>query len=425
MKVIVEPSAALPLVSMTLAFRAGSGHDPVGKEGLARVTARMLRRGGGGLTPSAIEESVDRLGGSFSADAGFGWTAVGAEVLGRNAESMAELVARVVAKPAFDEGELGKLRREIEASIVESRDSDPTLAARALRREVFPRHAYGRRVGGYVPTVQSLTPEDARAHHARHFCRENAVIVVSGDVTKKRARALAEALVEHLPEGERSKDVVTEPEARTGRHLVFVDKPDRTQMQMLIGTLGAHPHDEDLTALQVATAILGGTFSARMMQEVRVKRGWSYGAYARAGLDQHREMFTMQAAPGSNDAAGCLSLLVELLEQWRQDGVTAEELSFTKKYLRRSHVFEIDTASKRAQQKLDTELHGLPADYHTHYTDRVKAVDVRSANEAIAKRIDPANLVIAVVGSHAETGAAIEAAVPGLTSRKVVPYDLE
>ncbi|RYE85613.1 MAG: insulinase family protein, partial [Myxococcales bacterium] len=423
MKVIMEPSAALPLVSMTLAFRAGSAHDPSGKEGLSRATARMLRRGGAGLSPSQIEESVDRLGGSFSADSGFGWTAVGAEVLGRNAEAMAELVSKVIARPDFDENELGKLRREIEAGIVESRDSDATLAARALRREVFPDHAYGRRVGGYVPTVQSLTPDDARDHHSRHFNRANAVVVVSGDVTKKRARALAEQLIEHLPEGKASPDPIPEATARPGRHLVFVDKPDRTQMQMLIGTIGAHPDDEDLTALQVATAVLGGTFSARMMQEVRVQRGWSYGAYARVGLDRHREMFTMQAAPGSSDAAPCAALLVELLEKWRADGVTSDELSFTKKYLRRSHVFDIDTAAKRAQQKLDVELHGLPSDYHSGYTDRVKAVSVRDAAEAIARRVDPQSLVIAVVGSHAESGAAIEKAIPGLTSSTVVPYD--
>jgi len=424
-KILVEPSAAIPLVSMSLGFLAGASHDPAGKEGLARVTTRMLRRGGAGMTSQQIEESIDLLGGELSADAGFGWTVVGADVLARNALPLAELLGKLIASPTFDGAELGKLKREIEAQISESRDNDQTLAGRALRREVFQKHPYGRRVGGYIPSVRSLTPDDARAHHQRVFCRENALVVFSGDVTKKHARELAAALTAHLPQGQRSADPVDEPLPRKGRHLVFVDKPDRTQTQMYLGTLGAHPHDDDLTPLQVGTAVLGGTFTSRLMQEVRVERGWSYGAYARLGLDRHRELFTLWAAPAADDAPGCLSLLVELLEGWCNDGVTTEELSFVKRYLRRSNVFEIDTAHKRAQQKIEAALHGLPEGYHDGYTERVKVVTTRQANRAIQRRIDPANFVVAVVGNHAEIGAKIEAAIPGLTSKVVVPYDLE
>lgn len=425
MKVIVEESAALPLVSMTVAFKAGSAHDPVGKEGLARASSRMIRRGGAGMTPVQIEEAIDRLGGDFSADVGFGWTAVSADVLGRNAETMAELVGKLVAGPAFEPTELDKLKREIEAEIVETRDNDRTLAGRALRREIFQNHPYARRVGGYLPTLATLTDQDARTHHGRVFTRSNAIVVFSGDVNKRRARDLAGLLTAGLPDGKAPGDPIPEPTARPGRHLVFVDKPDRTQTQMYVGALGAHPHDDDLTPFQVATAVLGGTFTARMMQQVRVQRGWSYGAYARLGLERHREMFTMWAAPAATDAPACLALLLELLEGWRATGVSDDELSFTKRYLRRSHVFEIDTAQKRAQQRLEAELLDLPAGYHEGYTERVRAVSRRQADRAVAQHIDPQNLVIAVVGSHDEIGAKIEAAIPGLTSKTVVPYDLE
>lgn len=425
MKRIIETSAAVPLVSMSLVFRSGSTLDPAGKEGLARATGRMLRRGGAGMTSQQLEETFNALGAEFSADVGFGWTAVGTSVLSRNAEAMAELVGRLVAEPAVDEIELGKLRREIEAELIESRDSDQILASRALRREIFGAHRHARRVGGYIPTVRSLTPEDIRDHHRQVFCKKNAFLVFSGDLSDRRARHLAELLTARLPEGVRPADPTGEPEPRPGRHLIFVDKPDRTQTQMYLGTLGAHPHDDDLTPLQVATSVLGGTFTARMMQEVRVQRGWSYGAYARLGLDRHRETFSMWAAPAASDAPGCLSLLLSLLEAWHKDGVEAEELSFMKRYLRRSHVFEIDTAQKRAQQRLSTEVYDLPEGYHETYTDRIKAVTRKQANRAIQERLDPGNLVIAVVGSHKELGAAVEGAIPGLSSSKVVPYDIE
>lgn len=425
MKIIVEESAAVPLVNMSLAFRAGSLLDPQGQEGLARLAGRMLRRGGGGLSAQQIEEAIDLLGAELSVDTSFGWTAVSVSVLSRNAEPMAELLGKLVAGPSFDGIELGKLQREIEAEIVESRDNDQILASRALRREVFGSHPFSRRIGGYLSTVSTIQPEQARNHHKRVFCKANALMVFSGNVDKKRARALAAAATAGLPEGEPVKDRCSEPTSRPGRHLVFVDKPDRTQTQMYLGTLGAHPHDDDLTALQVATSALGGTFTARLMQEVRVKRGWSYGAYARVGLDRHRELFSLWAAPAAGDAPACLGLLIELLEQWHQEGVEKEELAFVKRYLSRSHVFDIDTAQKRAQQRMTAELYDLPEGYHEGYVERIKAVSRKAANKAIQGRINPKNLVIAVVGSHAELGAVVEQAIPGLTSTTIVPYDLE
>ncbi|MCS6900654.1 MAG: pitrilysin family protein [Myxococcales bacterium] len=425
MKRIVETSTAVPLVSMSLVFRSGSALDPPGKEGLARVTGRMLRRGGAGKTAQQIEEAIDTLGGEFSSEVNFGWTAVGASVLSRNAEAMAELIGALVAEPSFDEIELGKLQREIEAELIESRDSDSVLASRALRREVFGSHRYGRRVSGYIPTLRALTPEDVRQYHRNVFCKKNAFLVFSGDLSDRRARHLAELLTLRLPEGAGIPDPVGEPEVRPGRHLVLVDKPERTQTQMYLGTLGSHPRDDDLIPLQVATSVLGGTFNARMMQEVRVQRGWSYGAYARLGLDRHRELFSMWAAPAAGDAPGCLALLLSLLVRWHQDGVEAKELSFTKNYLRRSYVFDLDTAQKRAQQRISAEVYDLPKGYHETYTDHIKAVTRKQVNQAIQGRINPNNLVIAVVGSHKELGAALEQAIPDLSSSKVVPYDLE
>ena len=161
------------------------------------------------------------------------------------------------------------------------------------------------------------------------------------------------------------------------------------------------------------------------MREVRSKRGWSYGAGSRLSLDRRREAFTIWTAPAAADAAACLALELELLGTWRDDGVTDEELAFTQSYLARSHVFDIDTASKRAQHKVEAIVLELPAGYHEGYVASVKAVTKATADAAVRNRISPSDLVIAVVGTHAEMGAALEAAIPGLSRSEVVPFDLE
>ena len=423
--VFVESSDALPIVSVLVAFRSGSAFDPAGREGLARIAARMLRRGAAGLSSQVIEETIDSLGGELAADASPSALTVHFEVIRRNLEPFVDLVSTLLSKPSFDEAELGRLLRESEAELIEARDSDRGLASRAFRRTLFAGHLYGRRVSGSIPSLRAIVRDDVAAFNARHYTRANAVVAISGDIDESEGQALAARLLAGLPLGERVADPVPPPERKPGRHLVFVDKADRTQTQMVIGGLGTDANDADHIPLVVSNNVFGGTFTSRLMQEVRAKRGWSYGASSRVGFDRQRDAFTMWTAPKATDAAACLSLELELLHTWRDAGVTQDELSFVQRYLVRSHAFEIDTARKRVHQRLESELFGLPEGYHEKYLANVEAVTVESANAAVQARISEDDLVIGVVGTHSEIGEAVTKAIPNLTSVTVAPYDLE
>ncbi len=423
--VYVEPSDALPIVSVAVTFRSGAAFDPEGREGLARVVARMLRRGAEGYTAQQIEETIDTLGGEMAADTSVSATTVHFEVIRRSLDPMVDLIATMLARPTFDERELGRLLRESEAELVEARDNDRGLASRAFRRTLFAGHPYGRRISGHIATLRSIGEGDVRAAYAKTFNRANALVAISGDVTEAEGRAVAERLLHGLPAGERVADPVKPPTARRGRHLVFVDKPERTQTQMVIGGLGTDAHDPDHTALFVANTAFGGTFTSRLMQEVRAKRGWSYGASSRVGFDRQRDAFTMWTAPSAGDAPACLALELDLLHALREDGVTEEELEFVKRYLVRSHAFDTDTARKRVHQKLESDLYALPEGYHERYVEHVLAVDRAAAHAAVRARLSEDDLVIGVVGTHAEIGDAIAKAIPRLDSVTVAPFDLE
>lgn len=425
MKVYVEPNHELPIISFSLAFRVGSVCDPPGKEGLARATARLLRRGAAGMGAFEVEAALDALGGEMTNDVGLSLTTFGFEIIARNVEPFVDKAAAILAGPSFDAAELGRLLRETEGELVEARDNDRGLAYRALRRALFAGHPYARRGAGTPASLRSITRDDVEAFYKRHYNRENALVAVSGDVDEARGSELAARLVAALPEGPATPDPVPEPEARPGRHLVFVDKPERTQTQLYVGSLGTHPEDEDHLALHVTATAFGGTFTARLMNEVRSKRGWSYGAYARLPIERHRETFTMWTAPADKDAAACLELELKLLADWHSGGVTPRELSFVKNYLGRSHVFEVDTASKRVHQRLEADAYGLPPGYHERYVERVKAVTKDEADEAVRRRLDPSRLVIALVGTHAALGATIEKAAGALDSCTVLPFDFE
>ncbi len=421
----VESSGALPLVSIVVSLRSGAIADPAGKDGLCRFTARMLRRGADGMSAQDIEATIDRLGAELSLDVGPSTLSFHGQVIRRNVQPFVELLARLLGKPTFDRDQIARLRRETTAELVEARDSDRALANIAFRRALFEGHPYARSAAGRISTVGTIEHADVIAAYEAHFTRGNLVVGFAGAVTEDEARTLGATLAGAVRPGPRLATDLPEPTPKRGRHLVFVDKPERTQTQTLIGSLGTWPHDPDHFPLVAATAVLGGTFTSRMMREIRSKRGWSYGTSARLSIERRRHAFTMSAAPGAADCAPCVELELQLLEEFVEKGITAEELSFIESYLVRSHAFEIDTAPKRLGQAMETELLELPSDYHTRYVDHVRAVTLEQANAAIQRRLSAKDVVISVVGTASESLKNVERRIFDLASTTVVPFDAD
>jgi zinc protease len=207
-----------------------------------------------------------------------------------------------------------------------------------------------------------------------------------------------------------------------GRRVVIVDKPARVHTQIYIGTLGTQARDSDHVPLFVANMVFGGTFTARLMREIRTVRGWSYGASSHLGLDRQRELWMMHTFPAASDTVACIDLQLRMLEELVSRGITAEELSLAQSYLAKSYAFEIDTASKRLGQRIDVEIFGLPRDYYTRYVERVRAVRLDEANAALRARLSTEDLAIVVVATASEVRDRL-AALPGVRSVEVVPYD--
>jgi zinc protease len=423
--VLVEASPALPIVSLTIAERTGATDDPVGREGLARLTGRLIRRTGAGLTTEELDERIDSLGAAFSVDVGHSAATFHGTVIARSLDQFADLVVDVLSKPSLAEEELGKLRRETLAELIDARDHDRDLGQKWFRRQLFEDHAYGRPVSGTATSIATVTHADVAAQFQRTVCAKNLVFAFAGAVDEEDARKIADRISSALPEGEPQTDTVPEPASKPGRRLVIVDKPERTQTQIFIGCLGTHPRDADHVSLHVGNTIFGGTFTARLMHEVRSKRGWSYGAYSNLPYDRHRRGFSLWTFPKAADAAPCITLEIELLNKWWESGVTAKELAWAQRYLMRSHAFAIDTAAKRVGQRLDEEVYGLPARYHEDYIEHVRAVTLDQVNTAIRARITPKDLVVTVVGTASEIESAVKAAIPDLAEEKTVAYDAD
>ena len=424
-KILVETSRELPLVSVSVALRTGAILDPPGVEGAMRFLARMMRRSAGGRSADANDRLIEGMGGSLGADVTQSTVVFQGAVIARSLDRFVDVLVDTIARPTLPDDELERLRRETEADLVESLDDDRGLARRWFRRRLFEGHPYSRSAGGTLAGVKAVTGDLLRELYRKAIVAENLVFAFSGDISEERAESVATTLSAAVGSGPAPVDTTGDPSVPPGRRLIFVDKPERTQTQILIGGLGSHPSDADHTSLVVANTAFGGTFTARLMQEVRVKRGWSYGAYSSLPYDRRRQAFSLWTFPKASDAPACIALELGMLRDFREKGVTAAEFGWARRYLVRSHAFAIDTAAKRIGLALDSELYGLPAGYHSRYLENLKAATLEQANQAVRERLSDENLLLSVVGTASTTLADVKNAIDNLGSAEVVRYDAE
>jgi zinc protease len=383
-----------------------------------------MRRTAGGVPLTEIERRLDRLGISLGADTSYSNVSMAAVVLKRSSEKCVSMLADTLGKPGLSDEEFSRLKRETLAEIVDGQDNDRGLASRALRRSLFANHPYGRSVGGTLSTIKSLKAEQARSLYKTLVRRDDLLIGISGDIEESDALKLAERLVESVAPSATSADDTEEPIPGQGRRLMFVNKPDRSQTQIYVGLQGSHPKDEDHLDLHVANTVFGGMFSSRLMQQIRVKRGWSYGAYSSLPLDRHRQAFTIWTFPKSEDAAACLKLELEMVDALVTKGVTEKELRSAKNMLTRSYAFLVDTAAKRLGLCMDEIMYDLPSGYYASYPKRIAATRLEDVNAALKRRLNPANLVVAIVGTNDRVLEEVQKVIPDAQT-EIIPFDTE
>ena len=420
--VLLEESRDLPLVNFELVLRTGATHEPLSKAGLARMTARMIRKGSTQVNHAALEEAIDRLGAQLSVQVAMSYVAFQGAVIARNIEPMFKLLGHLLRYPAFRVSDLQKLKREATSELIDMRDNDRALAFMHFRQALFGKHAYGRSTLGTESTLRAIGQKDIQRFHRKHYTTANLIVGLAGPLRRSEVARLLDIYFADLQPGRPLGSDIPEPKIAKGRRIFIVDKPERTQSQIVIGTLGTHFSDPDHDALQVANAAFGGTFTARLMREVRSKRGWSYGASSRLGHDRRRDAWWMWTFPELSNTIDCIRLQLELYDTLVRDGITKSELAFAKSYLINSYAFEWDTAAKRIDQRITLQVMGLPENYYANYLKRIRAVTLAQANAALKRRLSRDRLVVTVVS----TAKAIEndlRHLPGVSTLRVLPWN--
>lgn len=402
----------LPLVHITLQLAGGARLDR-DLPGLATFTAQMIREGAGTRDANTLQAELAYLGATLSAGADWDNTTVTLRVAKRNLEAALDLMADVVLRPQFPGADLTRQRDLRLASLLQQKDQPGALASLAFDQAIFPAgHPYNRSLGGDSASTAKLDSATVRAFHSGAYRPNRATFTVVGDISDTEARSLLQRRFgswrasgpERTP-----APVLVNPVRTSARRVILVDKPGAAQSVIRIGVPGIERTTPDYAAIMVMNTILGGSFSSRLMTNLRETKGYTYGA---------RSGFQFRPLPGAWTASADVrtnvtdSSLVEFFKEFnalRDATVDAAELERAKAYLALGVPGDFESTAQIAGQITSLSAFNLPLSYLQEYVEAVQKVTAADV-QRVARRLIPAdNATIVVVGDLAQIRAGIEA----------------
>jgi zinc protease len=424
-EVSFEEDRSLPIVFVNVAIKAGSVTDPDGQSGITNFMGEMLLRGTKSKSKAQIDLALDQMGANLSVEARAEALIIRGAVLSSQLKPFLALVKEIITEPSFPKQEIGKLRKEIISGILEELGEDSGLASRRFTTFLFQGHPYGKPVIGKTKDVEKFDREKILAQYNRLINERNILIVGQGDASGGEIKNWGTLIGKLRPTGNQPAiAVVAPPENAPTRRLQIIDKPERTQTQINIGQIGLLMTDPDYFPLYLGNyAFGGGSFSARLMVEIRVKRGWSYGAYSSFRQGLKPRSWSAHLFPAAKDSPAALAETLQLIEALQKDGITVAEFRFAQASLVNSSGFMYNTPQKRVENTLLERTLNLPKGFMQSYAKRLSSVTRDETNRALKSFLKPDKLAISVLGTASQLKAKLaEASHVPEKDIVVVPY---
>src|SRR5690606_12285466 len=392
---VEEPS--IPIVSMNVVWRGGASLDPAGKEGLAYLASATMDEGAGDLegkafqarlSDSAIQLGFDANRDSFSGDL---------KTLSENTEEAFRLFSLAITAPRFDPEPVERIRGQILASLNRKLSDPGSLASRAWFRLAFGDHPYSRPVEGTIETMSGISRDDLQGFAGTRLGRDNMLIGVVGDITAEQLAPPLDRSFGKLPLQADARAVSpTSPRDEAALEVIDWDIP---QSVVVFGGEGVTRDDPDYYAAYVFNYILGGgTFSSRLTEDIREKRGLVYSVYSYLYPLQSAGLMMGGLATGNASVAEALGLVTEVIEELRRDGVTEEELEAAKTYINGSFPLGLATNDRIAGILVSMQYSNLPISYLDERAALINAVTGEDIRRVAARLLDPEKLIVVVAG---------------------------
>jgi zinc protease len=389
-----EPS--VPLIALEFSFKGGANQDPVGKPGVAYMTAAALDEGAGDLDAKAFQARGERNAVEMSFRASRDELRGSLKVLSNRKDEGFDLLRLALTAPRFDQEPVERIRAQMLTALKRETTSPNEIGSRLWWRTAFPNHPYSLPTNGTLESVPAIVRDDLVGYVGRALARDNLKIGVVGDIDAKTLGEVLDRVFGSLPAKSELRDVPkAHPEAVGKRLEVELDVP---QTVVSFGGSGIARKDPDFIPAFIVNHILGGgSFSSRLYSEVREKRGLAYSVYSYLLPLDAAALFMGGTQTRADKAHEAVGLIEQEIKRLAENGPTFDELERAKSYIQGSYALNFDTSTKIAAQLVQLQVDDLGIDYWARRNGLIDAVTLNDVKR-VANRLLNGGVLFTVVG---------------------------
>lgn len=401
----------IPIIAVEYEFTGGALHDPKGKEGLSYLVSGLLNEGAGELDALSFQKRLEDLAMRMGFDARHDMFQGSLMTLTENADDAFDLLRLALLEPRFDVDAIERVRGQIETILQGELERPNVVALRAWYRRAFDGLSYGRPSKGTLESIGKISAKDLRQFTKRSFARDNLIISVVGDINAANLGPLLDKTFGALPEKADLRDI-PDGSVVVNNDVEFVEMAV-PQSVAIFGTDSIKRDDPDWYAALVVNYVLGGGgFNSRLMEEVRRKRGLTYGVYTYLRPYSRAGLLLGSVSTKRDRIDESIAVIREEIRRLAEHGATDQEVSNAKLYLTGSYALTFDRSDAIAGQLTGIQRHGLGQDYIDKRNQYVEAVTAEQVQQVAKRLLDDKGYLWVVVGEpevSAPAGSGLEA----------------
>ena len=416
LKVFVVENHKMPRVTFSLVLDI----DPVleGEDaGYVSFAGQLLRTGTKNRSKSQIDEDIDFIGANLSTAP----TGINAGCLSQHTEKLVEIISDIILNAEFKQNELDKIRKQTISGLAAEKDDPNAIAGNVGQALTYGLdHPYGEQLT--EASVEKITLEMCSDYYNSYFKPNIAYLSIVGDITKDDAEDLIEQYLGKWQRGDVPKHEYKKPRTPLVNKVAIVDRPNSVQSVIHI----TYPIDlkrgsEDVIKASLCNTILGGSFSSRLMQNLREDKGYTYGARSSLISDELVGRFDASCQARNIVTDSAITEFLNEMKKLRSEKVGEDELQSMKNYLTGTFSRSLENPQTIANFAINIERYGLPKDYYKNYLKNLQAVTSDDIQQMAKKYIKPNNAYILVVGNADEIAEKLKSFS---VSRKIDYYDI-
>ena len=388
----------LPLVQFSIRLQGGRLLDDADRLGVANLITDMLMEGTRSRTPEELEVAIEELGASINLVTSSEAITLRANTLTQNYTATLALAEEILLEPRWDADAFELARERTISDMRQQASAPPAIGAAVFNRLVYgPDHILSHGPLGTVESVTALSLDDLRGYYAAGFSPSAAVMHVAGDISQAEVIASLDSLTTRWAAHPVTVPDYPLPEPSAHPRLYFVDVPNAPQSVINVGQMALASTDDDYYPATVMNHRLGGGFTSRFFQQLRLERGYTYGASARFRGQRLPGPFVGTTSVRANVTYESVALIQEILNGYGA-GYTAEDLEATRDELVRSNFRAFETLGALVGMLQNISAYDLPSDYITRREATIAAMTVEDVRALAETYLDPARMLYVVVG---------------------------